>query len=57
VENLDRQVLAGFTEQFGAFLLEYDARPVMGVDDLFTLFKVEGRGDVFDVFEFLCYYV
>jgi hypothetical protein len=50
VKDLDRQVLAGLTEQFGALLLEYDAGSVMGVDDLLALFEVEVLGYKHDLF-------
>jgi hypothetical protein len=56
VEDLDGQVLAGFTEQFGAFLLEYDAGTVVRVNDLFAFFEVKRRGEFFDVFQVLNYF-
>jgi hypothetical protein len=56
VEDLDRQVLAGLTEQFGAFLLEYDTGTVMRVNNLLAFFEVERGGDQFDVVQILNYF-
>jgi len=49
VENLDRQVLTGLTQELGAFLLEDDAGTVMRVDDFVAFLEITDVRNYFDV--------